>query len=60
VQRRDLLVRLLLADGAFDDIAPPQVVAADLALGDVDVTVARQVPGGPEEAVPLGEDVEDA
>ena len=58
-QRRVLLVVLRFADLARHGVALAELVPAHVGQGHVDVLLARQIAGGPEEAVPLREDVQD-
>jgi hypothetical protein len=60
LQRRVLLVVLGWADLTAHVVATAQLVPAHGRHRDIDVRVTRQVAGGAQEAVALGEDVEDA
>src|SRR5205085_2704019 len=59
-QRHVLLVVLGMADRPGHGVALAQREPPDLRQRDVDVGLARQVAGGPQESVALGEHVEEA
>ena len=60
LQRRVLLALLGRADLPADEVASAKLVAANHRHRDVDVVVAGQIAAGADEAVALGQDVEDA
>ncbi len=59
-ERREFLLRPCDTNRSFDDVTLAETVLSDNVGRDIDVLVAWEVARDPEEAVPLGKDVEDS